>query len=70
MLYIEEFLDLARDLEGQYPFLYVEIARTRTTDWMAWLRVRPDGDLLAFGQCSTPNEACKQALEQYKEQNQ
>lgn len=56
------FIEIAEDLEQEHPWLYVEIARTRTTDWMAWLRKKPNGDLLTTGQGSTADEACNHAL--------
>lgn len=56
------FLSLAEDLIKSYPFLYVEIARTRTTDWMSLIRERPNGTFIASGQGLTPIEACEMAL--------
>ncbi|KEP91397.1 hypothetical protein DA11_06935 [Aeromonas caviae] len=64
-----EFLCVAEQLIGTHPYLYVELARTRTTDWMAWLRTKPnenEGVLLATGQGLTPDEACRYALAQLK----
>jgi hypothetical protein len=57
-----EFLRIAEQLIELYPFLYVEIARTRTTGWMVWLRVSPDGKLLANGQGEELDHACKDAI--------
>ncbi|WP_425855876.1 hypothetical protein [Aeromonas veronii] len=65
-----EFLCVAEQLIGTHPFLYVELSRTRTTDWMVWLRTKSkenDGVLLASGQGATPDEACRYALSQLKE---
>lgn len=61
---VSEFLQMANELENKYPFLYVEIARTRTTDWMAWLREKPGKEhrLIACGQGLKPSEACRDAL--------
>lgn len=59
-----KFLEKAEELEMIHPFLYVEIARTRVTDYMAWLRVKPSGELIVTGQGLTADEACKDALEQ------
>ncbi len=62
-----EFLCVAEQLINIYPFLYVELSRTRTTDWMAWLRTKSkenEGVLLATGQGTTPDEACRFALAQ------
>ena len=61
---VVKFLEKAEELEMEYPFLYVEIARTRVTDYMAWLRVKPDGDLIVNGQGLTAEDACKDALKQ------
>lgn len=66
------FLEVADDLISVHPFLYVEIGRTRTTDWMAWLRTKPkegEGKLLASGQGSTPDEACEAALAELEKRN-
>ncbi|WP_368203177.1 hypothetical protein [Aeromonas sp. R5-1] len=65
-----EFLCVAEQLIDTHPFLYIELSRTRTTDWMAWLRTNPkenDGVLLASGQGLTPDDACRYALAQLKE---
>lgn len=65
-----EFLCVAEQLIDIHPYLYVELSRTRTTDWMAWLRTKSkenDGVLLASGQGLTPDEACRHALAQLKE---
>ncbi len=59
-----KFLEKAEEMENDYPFLYVEIARTRVTDYMAWLRVKPDGDLIVNGQGLTADDACKDAISQ------
>lgn len=64
-----EFLCVAEQLIGTHPYLYVELSRTRTTDWMAWLRTsakETEGTLLASGQGLTPDEACRYALAQLK----
>ena len=65
-----EFLCVAEQLIGTHPFLYVELSRTRTTDWMAWLRTsakETEGALLASGQGLTPDDACRYALAQLKQ---
>lgn len=65
-----EFLCVAEKLIDIHPFLYVELSRTRTTDWMAWLRTKSkenEGVLLASGQGITPDEACRYALAQLKQ---
>lgn len=59
---VSKFLSLAEDLIKSHPFLYVEIARTRTTDWMAMLRERPHGNFIAQGQGLTAVDACTVAL--------
>lgn len=67
-----EFLCVAEQMIGTHPFLYVELSRTRTTDWMAWLRTKSkesEGVLLASGHGLTPDEACRYALAQLKEKN-
>ncbi len=65
-----EFLCVAEQLIDIHPFLYVELSRTRTTGWMAWLRTKSkenEGVLLASGQGITPDEACRYALAQLKQ---
>ncbi|WP_444942743.1 hypothetical protein ACJJIK_10835 [Microbulbifer sp. ZKSA006] len=65
---ITKFLSAADELENHYPFLYVEIARTRTTDWMAWLKEKPNAaSSLATGQGDTAEEACERALDNLSE---
>lgn len=59
-----KFLEKAEELEMVHPFLYVEIARTRVTDYMAWLRVKTNGELIVTGQGLSADDACKDALEQ------
>jgi hypothetical protein len=63
---ISEFFKLAEQLKNSYPFLYVEVAHTRTTDYMAWLRTKPkEGLLLAQGQGTTADDACREALKDF-----
>ncbi|WHI46554.1 hypothetical protein [Microbulbifer sp. VAAF005] len=60
---VAEFINKAVELENHYPFLYVEIARTIRTDWMAWLKEDTRcKDSLAQGQGLTAEEACEDAL--------
>jgi len=61
---VKRFLEYAEEQENIFPFLYVEICRTRTTDFMAWLREKPNGKLIVCGQGATANDACKDAMEQ------
>ena len=64
-----EFFQAASELIGTHPYLYVELSRTRTTDWMAWLRTtskESEGVLLASGQGMTPDDACRWALADLK----
>lgn len=65
---VVHFLELAHQLIGRFPFLYVEIARTRPTDWMAWVcthnrDTHPDRTVLVSEHGSTPDEACIKGLE-------
>ncbi len=58
------FLEKAEELESMHPFIYVEIARTRTTGYMAWIKEKPSSsDHIACGQGETADEACGMALE-------
>jgi len=68
---VMEFIDLAEHLENTYPFLYVEIARTRSTEWMAWLcthnrETNPNREVIVSAQGLTSSEACKKALQEYQ----
>jgi hypothetical protein len=59
--------------DGPYAhYCYFELAYTRHTGWMAWLcsnqrEQDPDRVVLAHGQGSTPDEACRNALTGNKE---
>lgn len=71
------FFDLVREfnriVEHSNPYAYFELARTRSTEWMAFIcdkapngvtgRPEPDRVILAQGQGHTPDEACAEALE-------
>lgn len=64
---VNKFLDLAQKMESEYPFLYVEIAHTRTTNWMVWLcthnkDTNPNRKVLVSTQGATAEEACRNAL--------
>jgi hypothetical protein len=53
------------------PYTYFELAYTRQTKWMAWICTNareqdPYRKVLAKGQGSTPDEACKSALDSMK----
>lgn len=55
-------------------YTYFELARTRRTEWMAWLcsdhvETNPDRKVIAKGQGQTPDEACRAALDDYLERN-
>lgn len=52
------------------PYVYFELAYTRSTEWMAWICTNsresdPGRKVLAKGQGSTPEEACAHALDFY-----
>ena len=62
---VEKFVEKTEDLIESYPFLYVELARTRVTGWCAIIRIKPSHpERLAFGQAETAEEACEQALKE------
>jgi hypothetical protein len=55
------------ELMDQNEYCYFELARTRQTDWMAWITTKPRKDdpqrkVLARGQGDTPDDACSDAL--------
>ncbi|MFY4037918.1 hypothetical protein ACOTJL_19410 [Achromobacter xylosoxidans] len=70
--------DAIRDLIAKHAELldksdhtYFELARTRQTGWMAWLcshpaETHPDRKVLARGQGETPDEACREALDDFE----
>jgi len=64
---VEKFLEVADELENSYPYLYAEIAKTRATNWMAWLCTHnrednPSRKVICSGQGITAEEACEDAL--------
>lgn len=67
---IRELIKLhAKELD-QNDYAYFELARTRRTDWMAWICTNlvdndPDRKVLATGQGSTPEKACSNAIIDY-----
>ncbi len=65
----KEFSDLVEHLiENGNDYIYPEVARTRSTDWMAHIRDHHDhGNKLATGQGATMEEACKGCVENYHE---
>lgn len=59
---VSRFLKVAEDLIDEHPYLYVELARTRATDWMTWLRKNPHSDLIASGGGLTAEDACRDII--------
>jgi hypothetical protein len=64
----DNFFKAAERLSERFPFLYVEVARTYPTGWMAWICSHnklstPDNKVLISQQGSTYAEACKNGLE-------
>lgn len=67
---VQEFIALHELLLQENPYSHFELARTRTTDWMAILATNAvdghhDYKILAKGQGLTPEEAAQTALEDY-----
>lgn len=67
---LNKLLALHAELLLDNDYCYFELARTRTTDWMAWIctdayEEDPRRKILAKGQGSTPEEACANALSYY-----
>jgi hypothetical protein len=55
-------------LKDRNPYCYFELAHTRQTEWMAWIcsnakELDPNRVIIAQGQGSTPDDACKAALD-------
>lgn len=68
---IRELIALHAEELDQNDYAYFELARTRRTDWMAWICTNlrdddPDRNVLAKGQGDTPEEACAAAVADYK----
>lgn len=64
---IRKLIALHSELLEESDYTYFELARTRTTGWMAWIcshpsDTHPDRKVLARGQGDTPDEACADAL--------
>lgn len=67
---IRQLIELHAELLEGSDYVYFELARTRQTDWVAWLcshpaETHPDRKVLAKGQGSTPDEACRDALKDH-----
>lgn len=64
---IRDLIAKHTELQDRNDHTYFELARTRKTDWMAWLcthpvETHPNRLVMARGQGSTPDEACRAAL--------
>lgn len=69
---IRELIALHAQELDQNDYAYFELARTRRTDWMAWICTNlvdndPGRKVLATGQGDTPEEACSNAIMDYDE---
>ena len=69
---LTEFLELYASKRESNEYLYMEIACTRQTNYMAWLcshpkETHPDRVVLACGQGFDVEEACKNALVDFYE---
>ena len=66
MSHVLEFIAKAETLKAEFPYIYAEISaeisHTRTTDWMAHLLSKPNGEVLCRGQGLTAADACADAL--------
>lgn len=67
---IRKLIELHAEELDQNDYAYFELARTRRTDWMAWICTNlvdldPSRKVLATGQGSTPDEACANAALDY-----
>ncbi|WP_244097331.1 hypothetical protein [Burkholderia cenocepacia] len=68
---ISALLELHAEVLEQNDYAYFELARTRRTDWMAWicsnhLEADPNRKVLAKGQGGTPRAACADALKSFR----
>ena len=69
---LERLLELHASLMDSNSYCYFELARCKTTDWMAWIcsdqrELNPNREVLACGQGITADEAAKAALDDYYE---
>lgn len=67
---IRKLIALHAEELDQNEYAYFELARTRRTDWMAWICTNlvdldPSRKVLATGQGLTPDEACANAALDY-----
>lgn len=60
---VKRFLEIADELESSYPYLYVEIARTRGKRYIALLEEKPGEKEICMGQGETADDACADAIE-------
>ena len=61
--YLTALLVIHDGMLEQNPYAYFELAYTRQTEWMAWICSKPATEVIAKGQGSTPEDACRKALE-------
>jgi hypothetical protein len=71
---LERLLELHASLMDSNSYCYFELARTKTTEWMAWIcsdqrEINPLRKVIAHGQGFSVEEACEQALKDYDERN-
>lgn len=62
--YYSELLELFNNYLNRFPFAYFELARTRRTDWMVWIKEKPDSEPVICEQELTAEAACKKAVVQ------
>lgn len=72
--YINEAIALHAKMLQENSYCYFELARTRQTEWMLWIcsnarEQDPNRKVLVNGQGFTPEDACKNGLELYAQQN-
>lgn len=75
MKHLNKVMSIHKEMLESNPYCYFELAYSRTTDWMIWvcskaLKNDPNRKVLLRGQGLTPEEAAKNALENYKEPSQ
>ena len=71
---LDLLLELHASLMDGNSYCYFELARTKTTEWMAWIcsdnrDVNPMRKVIACGQGFSVEEACEQALKDYDKRN-
>lgn len=65
--YLLDLENLFEEYQSRYPFAYFELARTRITDWMCWIKENPkDSKPVVCEQGLSMEEVCVDAYQKLK----